>query len=107
MSLPKRVFLAQLAGLPVFDPLGDQVGRVNDIVVAMPTGYAATPTGYAATPTTPRVIGLVVEVAARNELLRREGVHSAREFHARLARALGVPDPTTTLQPPPMNEGNE
>ena len=68
MSLPKRVFLAQLAGLPVFDPLGDQVGRVNDIVVAMPTGYAATPTGYAATPTTPRVIGLVVEVPGRKRV---------------------------------------
>jgi HPr kinase/phosphorylase len=46
-----------------------------------------------------------VEVAARNELLRREGVHSAREFHARLARALGVPDPTTTLVPP-IDPGN-
>lgn len=41
-----------------------------------------------------------VEVAARNELLRRAGVHSAREFHARLARALGVPDPTLTSEPP-------
>ncbi len=40
-----------------------------------------------------------VEVAARNELLRRAGVHSAREFHARLARALGVPDPTLTADP--------
>jgi HPr kinase/phosphorylase len=37
-----------------------------------------------------------VEVAARNELLRTAGVHSAREFHARLARALGLPDPSTT-----------
>ncbi len=37
-----------------------------------------------------------VEVAARNELLRSAGVHSAREFHARLARALGLPDPSTT-----------
>jgi HPr kinase/phosphorylase len=37
-----------------------------------------------------------VEVAARNELLRRAGVHSAREFHARLARALGMPDPSLT-----------
>jgi HPr kinase/phosphorylase len=36
-----------------------------------------------------------VEVAARNELLRTAGVHSAREFHARLARALGLPDPST------------
>ncbi len=40
-----------------------------------------------------------VEVAGRNELLRRAGVHSAREFHARLARALGVPDPATTADP--------
>ena len=37
-----------------------------------------------------------VEVAGRNELLRTAGVHSAREFHARLARALGLPDPSTT-----------
>jgi HPr kinase/phosphorylase len=35
-----------------------------------------------------------VEVAARNELLRQAGHHSAREFHARLAAALGIPDPT-------------
>ena len=35
-----------------------------------------------------------VEVAARNELLRQAGHHSAREFHARLAAALGVPDPS-------------
>jgi HPr kinase/phosphorylase len=37
-----------------------------------------------------------VEVAARNELLRQAGHHSAREFHARLAVALGVPDPALT-----------
>jgi HPr kinase/phosphorylase len=35
-----------------------------------------------------------VEVAARNELLRQAGHHSAREFHARLAAALGIPDPS-------------
>lgn len=38
-----------------------------------------------------------VEVAARNELLRQAGHHSAREFHARLAAALGVHDPTRDL----------
>jgi HPr kinase/phosphorylase len=37
---------------------------------------------------------IVVEVAARNELLRRAGVHSARVFHERLARSLGVQNPT-------------
>ncbi|MBI5515744.1 MAG: HPr(Ser) kinase/phosphatase [Deltaproteobacteria bacterium] len=35
-----------------------------------------------------------VEVAARNELLRQAGHHSARAFHARLAAALGVQDPS-------------
>lgn len=38
-----------------------------------------------------------VEVAARNELLRQAGHHSAREFHARVATALGVHDPTRGL----------
>jgi HPr kinase/phosphorylase len=36
---------------------------------------------------------IVVEVAARNELLRRAGVHSARAFHERLARSLGMQPP--------------
>jgi HPr kinase/phosphorylase len=36
---------------------------------------------------------IVVEVAARNELLRRAGVHSARAFHERLSRSLGVSGP--------------
>ena len=39
-----------------------------------------------------------VEVAARNELLRQAGHHSAREFHARLASAMGVHDPTLVLR---------
>jgi HPr kinase/phosphorylase len=36
---------------------------------------------------------IVVEVAARNELLRRAGVHSARAFHERLSRSLGMSPP--------------
>lgn len=50
---PTRVFLARLSGLPVFDPNGDQVGKVRDIVVTMPPGRPA------------RVLGLVVEVLGR------------------------------------------
>jgi hypothetical protein len=39
-----------------------------------------------------------IEVAARNELLRQAGHHSARAFHARLAAAMpGVHDPTAIL----------
>ncbi|MFD0683152.1 magnesium transporter MgtE N-terminal domain-containing protein [Actinomadura fibrosa] len=51
---PTRVFIARLAGIAVFDPAGDQVGRVRDIVVALRLG-----------PRPPRVLGLVVEVVRR------------------------------------------
>ncbi|GLZ06997.1 magnesium transporter [Actinomadura sp. NBRC 104412] len=53
-GVPGRVFIARLAGVAVFDPAGDQVGRVRDVVVALRLG--ARP---------PRVLGLVVEVAPR------------------------------------------
>ena len=53
-SSPSRVFVGRLAGLQVFDPAGDQVGRVRDLVALMrPEGMA------------PRVLGLVVEVFGR------------------------------------------
>jgi flagellar motility protein MotE (MotC chaperone)/sporulation protein YlmC with PRC-barrel domain len=52
-----RVFVARLAGLSVFDPLGDEVGRVRDVVVSF--GYTRRP---------PRVIGLVVEVPGRRRV---------------------------------------
>jgi sporulation protein YlmC with PRC-barrel domain len=48
-----RVFVARLAGLSVFDPLGDQVGRVRDVVINFSSRGV------------PRVIGLVVEVPGR------------------------------------------
>ncbi len=54
---PKRVFIARLAGLAVFDPSGDQVGRVRDVVVALRIGRQA-----------PRVLGLVVEVPGRRRI---------------------------------------
>ncbi len=49
-----RVFIARLAGIAVFDPAGDQVGRVRDVVVALRLGRRP-----------PRVLGLVVEVSPR------------------------------------------
>nr|BFF18752.1 hypothetical protein GCM10025730_22730 [Promicromonospora thailandica] len=33
VSAGTRVFVARLAGTVVFDPIGDQVGRVRDVVV--------------------------------------------------------------------------
>lgn len=51
MISTSRVYLTRLAGLPVFDPLGDRVGKVRDIVVTLRSD--ATPA---------RVVGLVVEI---------------------------------------------
>ncbi|MFF5206828.1 magnesium transporter MgtE N-terminal domain-containing protein [Streptosporangium sp. NPDC000396] len=51
-----KIFIARLAGTPVFDPAGDQIGRVRDVVVAM-AGSAP-----------PRVHGLVVEVQPRRRV---------------------------------------
>ncbi|MCA1722177.1 MAG: CBS domain-containing protein [Actinobacteria bacterium] len=57
MSTGTRVFVARVAGLPVFDPNGDQVGRVRDVVVALRIGRDA-----------PRVLGLAVEISARRRI---------------------------------------
>ncbi|MGZ4603165.1 MAG: magnesium transporter MgtE N-terminal domain-containing protein [Kineosporiaceae bacterium] len=54
---PNRVFVARLAGLAVFDPLGDQVGRVRDVVAVFRPGQ-----------THARVVGLVVEVSGRRRV---------------------------------------
>ena len=54
---PTRVFIARLAGIAVFDPRGDQVGRVRDVVVTLRHGSNP-----------PRVLGLVVEVQPRRRI---------------------------------------
>ncbi len=50
------MFVARLAGTTVFDPIGDQVGRVRDVVVLL---RASGP---------PRAVGLVVEVPGRRRI---------------------------------------
>ena len=57
VSTPTRAFVGRLTELSVFDPLGDQVGRVRDVVVT-----------FSLTRTRPRVIGLVVEVPGRRRV---------------------------------------
>lgn len=56
-TTPSRVFAARLVGLPIFDPQGDQVGKVRDLVVAM-----------RAEGTQPRVLGMVAEVFGRRRI---------------------------------------
>lgn len=52
-----RVFIARLSGIAVFDPRGDQVGKVRDVVVTLRSSNQA-----------PRVLGLVVEVQPRRRI---------------------------------------
>ena len=54
---PNRVFVGRLTGLQVFDPAGDQVGRVRDLVTTLQKSSRP-----------PRVVGLVVEVFGRRSI---------------------------------------
>ncbi|MFV2120643.1 magnesium transporter MgtE N-terminal domain-containing protein [Streptomyces sp. Act-28] len=66
-----RIFVSHLAGAPVFDPGGDQVGRVRDLVAMLRVGGRP-----------PRVLGLVVEVIGRRRIFlpmtRVTGVESGQ-----------------------------
>jgi len=88
----ERVFVARLAGTPVFDPIGDAVGRVRDVVILMRRAAA------------PMAVGLVVEVPGRRRVflpLTRvtaivpgqvicTGVVNLRRFQARASETLAV-----------------
>lgn len=52
-----------------------------------------------------RPIGVILEVAARNELLKRAGHHSAKRFAAQLADTLGLERPPTRPPGPPEGDG--
>jgi flagellar motility protein MotE (MotC chaperone) len=52
-----RAYVSRIAGLTVFDPNGDRVGKVRDVLVALRVGTAV-----------PRVLGLIVEVVARRRI---------------------------------------
>jgi len=91
-STGSRVFVARLAGTSVFDPVGDLVGRVRDVVVLLRATGA------------PRAVGLVVEVPGRRRVflpLTRvtsidvgqvisTGLVNMRRFEQRVAETLAV-----------------
>ncbi|MDO0911971.1 CBS domain-containing protein [Streptomyces sp. DT2A-34] len=52
-----RIFVSHLAGVAAFDPNGDQVGRVRDLVVMLRVGRRP-----------PRLLGLVVELSTRRRI---------------------------------------
>ncbi|MFF4161182.1 magnesium transporter MgtE N-terminal domain-containing protein [Streptomyces sp. NPDC001678] len=66
-----RVFVSHISGVAVFDPNGDQVGRVRDVVAMLRVGGRP-----------PRVLGLVVEVVSRRRIFlpmtRVTGVESGQ-----------------------------
>ncbi len=57
MTTAGRIFLARLAGIGVFDPSGDQLGRVRDAVTMLRADLQS-----------PRMFGLVVELAHRHRI---------------------------------------
>lgn len=57
MAAANRVFAARLAGLPVFGPDGESVGRVRDIVAGLRTDKQP-----------PRALGIVIEVLSRRRI---------------------------------------
>jgi flagellar motility protein MotE (MotC chaperone) len=58
VTTPTRVYLARLAGIAVFDPNGDQVGRVRDAVARL----------RIASRQPPEVVGLVAEMPVRRRI---------------------------------------
>ncbi len=90
---PERVYVARLTGTTVFDPLGDAVGRVRDVVLLVRRSGGA-----------PTAVGLVVEVPGRRRVfmpLTRvtsispgqvicTGVINLRRFKARPGETLAV-----------------
>ena len=57
ISAPQRVFLARFAGTSVFEPNGDRVGKIRDVVALLRTGNQP-----------PRVVGFVVEVPPKRRI---------------------------------------
>lgn len=53
----KLIFLAKLAGTPVFDPNGDRLGKIRDAVAANPGSSA-----------NPRILGFIVEIPQRRRI---------------------------------------
>src|SRR6184192_2021767 len=57
MTSAGRIFLARLAGIEVFDPGGDQLGKVRDAVTMLRIDRQP-----------PRVLGIVVELVHRHRI---------------------------------------
>ncbi|MFD9735073.1 magnesium transporter MgtE N-terminal domain-containing protein [Umezawaea sp. NPDC059074] len=94
MVAVNRVFAAQLAGLPVFGPDGESIGKARDIVIGLRIDRQP-----------PRVLGMVLELATRrrifvpmlrvnaiepNAVTLATGSVNLRQFHQRTNEVLVV-----------------
>ena len=57
ISAPSRVFLARFAGTSVFEPNGDRVGKIRDVVAVLRSENQS-----------PRVVGIVIEVPPKRRI---------------------------------------
>ena len=104
-TTPTRVYAARMVGLPVFDPQGDQVAKVRDLVVALRSESSQ-----------PRVLGMVAEVFGRRRIfvpmtrvtnidaghIYTTGLLNMRRFEQRATETLVVGelfDKTVTITP--------
>ncbi len=99
-----RVFVARLLGLDVFDPLGDRLGRLRDVVVLSRGTRGA-----------PHVVGIVVEVPGKKRVfvpmtritsidqtqIICTGLVNLRRFEQRGAETLVVAECSTAASPSP------
>ncbi|MCW2789185.1 MAG: magnesium transporter [Aeromicrobium sp.] len=102
-ATPGRIFLSRIVGQAVFDPAGDQVGKLRDVVVAVRSAKQR-----------PRVLGIVVEVLGRRRVflpitrvtsldsgqIITTGVLNVRRFEQRKTETLAIHellDRTVTL----------
>jgi flagellar motility protein MotE (MotC chaperone)/sporulation protein YlmC with PRC-barrel domain len=111
-SKPGRVYAARLVGLPIFDPQGDQVGKVRDLVVAIRSESSQ-----------PRVLGMVAEVFGRRRIfvpmtrvthidsgqVYTTGLLNMRRFEQRPTETLVIGqllDRTVTIRPEGTGDGS-
>ena len=71
MAATSRIFAAQIAGLTVFGPTGESIGKVRDLVAALRIDRQP-----------PRILGIVVELPTRRPIFVPMGRVASVEAHA-------------------------
>ena len=68
-SAPSKIYIARLLGLDVFDPFGDRLGRLRDVVVLKRGFGAAMAAGSRLTKgNEPVVVGIIIEVLGKKRV---------------------------------------